>query len=434
VARRGGNAADLQLTLMDHVKELRNRGTIVALILLIGSCIAYSFNKHILDIIRAPLASGQELISLNVGGSFAVIMNISIASGFVLATPFLIYHLYAFLRPMMPEKMRQNAVVMFFSSLLLLAGGIAFAYYLALPGALNFLLNFSDGQIIMSQLSVDAYLGFFIKYLLGLALIFQTPLVLMMIHWVTPLSPRGLMKSERWVVVVSFIAAALITPTSDPINLMMVALPTIAVYQIGVIVIIFGTYRNKRLAKKLEIRTQRQEIAAVKHAISERKKLNVGPGRLVAVASTHQPQQHRPVRTTDMVARPALSPIHVPAKKPAVKPASPIAAAAPAPVKMMSADVFLPETRKKAPELTTVYRTATPAVVRPADRSAQTYRNRKTIDGFARRPATIAVALAPASKPEAAQYPMQATMPAQPVSGGHTRMSVDGMLPVMTAS
>jgi len=314
--------------------------------------------------------------------------------------------------------MRQNSVIMFFSSLSLLAAGIAFAYYLALPGALDFLLNFSNGQIIMSQLSVDAYLGFFIKYLLGLAVIFQTPLVLMMIHWVRPLTPGGLMKSERWVVVISFIAAAIITPTSDPINLMMVAIPTIAVYQIGVFVIIFGIYRAKRIAKKNALRMQRIEAAAVKKAIAERKKLNVGPSRLVAVAQTKQLVQ----QTATTVTRPALSPVPKPAA---------VHATMPAPVKMMSADIFLPETRKKAPDLTPVHRVAPAVIVPLADRTAQTYRTRKSIDGFARRSAAP-VSLAPAIQPEP-QHPMQ-DMVSRPAVSGYVRMSVDGILPAMAAS
>ena len=430
MARRGGNAASLKLTLMDHIKELRNRGTIVALILLVGSCLAYSFNSQLLDILKAPLGGGQELISLNVGGSFAVIMNISIAAGFVLATPFLIYHLYAFLRPMMPEKMRQNAAVMFFSSLTLLSGGIAFAYFMALPGALDFLLKFSDGKIIMDQLSIDAYLGFFVKYLLGLALIFQTPLVLMMIHWVTPLSPKGLMKSERWVIVVSFIAAALITPTSDPVNLMMVALPTIAVYQIGVIVIIASTYRQKRRERLTLERNRRREAAAVKRAIAERKKLNVGPSRLVAVAPTKQPMQ------TTQASR-AMQP-----KPLALQPVSkqPVVSAPQATTIKKPMDIFLPETRKKAPDLAAVYRAESVAVPRPAERTVQTYRTRKSIDGFARRPgltgqAVVQPMAVPASKLPTA-HPMQDMVPSRPMQPlqRYNRMSVDGISTVLATS
>jgi sec-independent protein translocase protein TatC len=430
VARRGGNAADRQLTLMDHVKELRNRGTIVALILLVGSCLAYSFSQQLLNVLKAPLGGGQELISLNVGGSFAVIMNISIAAGFVLATPFLIYHLYAFLRPMMPEKMRQNAAVMFFSSLLLLSGGIAFAYFLALPGALDFLLKFSDGAIIMDQLSIDAYLGFFIKYLLGLALIFQTPLVLMMVHWVTPLTPRGLMKSERWVIVISFIAAAIITPTSDPVNLLMVALPTVAVYQIGVIVIISGIYRQKRLARIALQRDRRREAAAVKRAIAERKKLNAGPSRLVAVAPTKQPIQAHSIQRPVQPKVAALQPVQQQMSTVVSRP----------PLSQKPMDIFLPETRKKAPDLAAVYRVESASMPRPAERTVQTYRTRKSIDGFARRQglgnlagqAVVQPTAVGVTKPPTTHL-MQEMVPLEP-SQRYNRLSVDGISNVLATS
>jgi sec-independent protein translocase protein TatC len=400
---------------MDHIKELRNRGTIVALILLVGACLAYSFNKQLLEILKSPLGGTQELISLNVGGSFAVIMNISIATGFVLATPFLIYHLYAFLRPMMPKKMRQNAALMFFSSLTLLAGGVAFAYYLALPGALDFLLKFSDGAIVMNQLSVDAYLGFFIKYLLGLALIFQTPLVLMMIHWVKPLTPGGLMKSERWVIVISFIAAALITPTSDPINLMMVALPTVAVYQLGVIVIIYGVLRDRRRAKKQVIRTQRQELAAARRAVVERKKLNVAPVRAVPLAS-QQLQAPLPASVKPIMQDILYEPIHQQTQQVVQKPVAQQA------MKPTIDGFFLPQPRVKAPELAMVHRVEAQAVPRPAERSAQTYRTRKSIDGFGRRPST-ALAHPPIVSVPAITQPMQQMATA----GNYPGRSVDGI-------
>lgn len=407
MARRGGNAADLQSTLMDHVKELRNRAIIVALALIVGSVLAYTNRVELFNILLAPL-EGQKLISYTPGGSLTFIMNLSIFSGFAVAMPFLIYHLYGFLQPMMPEKMRRNAIKMFFFSMFLLAGGIAFAYYLALPGAMRFLFEFSDGFIDMSQLSADSYLSFFIKYLIGLGVIFQTPLVLLIIHWVRPLTPGGLMKSQRWVIVISFIVAAVITPTQDPYNLMVVALPTIAVYQIGVGIIIYGVYRDRRLEKLARIRAQKKDLAAVRKAVAERRSLQAGHVHPIPAASLAPPRA--------AVSQPSAA-VVLPAPVARVRMVDGFAApksTAPSVAPIVVEPVV---TAPRPQEL---------SIARPADRTTQPYRTRKTIDGFARRPAVII------PQPVVAQ-PVTQTMVQSYPNGQHLRMSVDGISSVAAA-
>lgn len=422
MARRGGSTAKRQETLMDHVKELRVRGTIVALTLLVGACLGYVFIQQLFNVIEAPL-QGQELISLTVGGSLAFMLNICVFVGFAVAIPVLIYHIYGFMRPLMPEKLRRKAVGIFFFSLFLMAGGVAFAYYMALPGALDFLTTISEGNLMTDQLTADAYLGFFIKYLIGLAILFQAPLILMLIHFVKPLTPKGLLKSERWVILLSFIAAALITPTQDPINLMIVAVPTIAVYQIGVFGIIFGIMHERRVAKKTKLRTQKRELAAVKQAVTTHTK--VQQQAYVARKATLMQDVQRPVPAHRVPG--TGTPRPVAAKATAVHAApAPVQPAVHRPLPVKTID-FLPLTRKQAPVLEKPLRQEAATVPRPAERAAQTYRTRQTIDGFARRP----------SQPTAAPVQPQVNMN-HPMQSAITRQAaprpVDGISTVLAPS
>lgn len=407
MARRGGSTAERQQTLMDHIKELRVRGTIVALTLLAGALLAYVFIQQLFDIIQAPL-QGQELISLTVGGSLAFMLNICVFTGIAVAIPVLIYHIYGFLRPLMPAQLRKKAVGIFFFSLSLMAAGFAFAYYMALPGALDFLAGISGGNLMTDQLTADAYLGFFIKYLIGLAVLFQAPLILLLIHFVKPLSPKGLMKSERWVILGSFIAAAIITPTQDPINLMIVAIPTIAVYQIGVFGVIFGIMHDRRVAKKTKIRTEKRELAAVKQAVATHTQTQQ-KAYVARKTSLAQDVQRAPHRVPGL----AVSQPTVTAQ---VKAPQPVQVSRPIPAKTMD---FLPQTRKVAPVLEKVQRVESVTVPRPAERSVQTYRTRQTIDGFAHRPA---------AKP-AQQHPMEDALQRQA-----TPRPVEGISPVLMTS
>lgn len=422
MARRGVSTAERQQTLMDHIKELRVRGTIVALTLVAGVLIAYAFMDQLFAIVKAPL-DGQELISLTVGGSLAFMLNICIFAGFAVALPVLIYHIYGFFRPMMPEKLRRKAVGIFFFSLGLMSAGIAFAYFAALPGALHFLQTISEGNLMTDQLTADTYLGFFIKYLIGLSVLFQAPLLLMLIHFIKPLTPTGLLKSERWVIVISFIAAAIITPTTDPVNLMIVAVPTIAVYQIGVFGIIFGIMHERRVAKKTKLRTQKRELAAVKQAVTTHAK--VQQQAYVARKATLMQDLQRPVPAHRVPG--TGTPRPVAAKATAVhaapKPVQP-AVHRPLPVKTID---FLPQTRKQAPVLEKPLRQEAATVPRPAERAATTYRTRQTIDGFARRPSQPTAA--PVQPQSSSNHPMQSAITRQA-----TPRPVDGISNVLAPS
>lgn len=235
------------LTLMDHVRELRTRLFIVAAAFIVGSSLAYIFRDPLIHLLLSPL-KGQKLVYLNVAGGFNFIFLISIYTGFAVAVPLLIQQLYQFLQPILPKKVQRYSARIFISSFILLCAGAVFGYIFAIPGALKFLYSFADNYVV-SSLTADSYLSFVIAYTIGLGLVFQLPLVLLFIHWIKPLEPGGLLKSERWVILLAFILAAILTPTTDPINQTIIALPIILVYQIGVIAVLVSiSSANKRRA------------------------------------------------------------------------------------------------------------------------------------------------------------------------------------------
>lgn len=296
-----GTLEDTQQTLTDHLKELRNRFFAIAFVLIGGASLAYVFREPILTALLAPL-HGQELITLTPGGGFKFILNISIFTGLAVATPIAIYNLYGFMRPVMPKKVQRFAPLFLLLSLLLILGGAAFAYYLAIPGALRFLMEFSGGYVTAS-LTADSYLNFVIAYIAGLAIVFQVPLLLILIHWVHPLTPSGLMKSERWIILAAFIAAAIITPTPDPINQTLIALPVIVIYQFGVIAVLISVHRAKRQAKRRSPITSHEPRV---HAVPEITPAPVAPTNLVNTKGA-----------MDIIARPATLRVPTPRRSPA---------------------------------------------------------------------------------------------------------------------
>jgi hypothetical protein len=134
-------------------------------------------------------------------------------------------------------------------SLVLAAGGIVFAYYVSLPASLYFLTGFNLYHI-NPMLTIDSYFSFVMTYLLAGALLFQLPLVMMIINSVKPLTPKKLMKAQDKIIIGSFIVAAVISPTPDALNQILLASPMVVMYQLGIVMIWLKNRKSHKKAKR----------------------------------------------------------------------------------------------------------------------------------------------------------------------------------------
>lgn len=231
--RHDDNPERLQ-TIEGHVDELRRRALYCVVALVIGGIIGYKFQDQIIAWLVKPL--GQQLFYTSPTGGFDFLIKICLFFGFLLAVPIIIYNFIRFVGPAVPQRVSYSTVKILILSMILAFCGVAFAYYVSLPAALHFLNNFSNTQI-QSLISAQEYFNFVMIYLAGFAALFQMPLIFAFINKVTPLKPKMLMKKQRIVILVSFIIAAVLTPTPDPINQSLMAIPIIGLYQtsIGVV-------------------------------------------------------------------------------------------------------------------------------------------------------------------------------------------------------
>ena len=300
-AKKAAGASQV-ITLHDHIKELRNRFFVVAIVFVIVSAVAYNYKDALLYYLLKPL-NGEKLVYLNPAGGFSFIFQVTMYVGLAAAIPFLVYNLYKFVAPALPDNARRHSGAVLISSLFLLIAGVAFGYIFAIPGALNFLNNFGDGYIT-PNLTADSYLNFILAYTAGLGILFQLPLVLLLIHWVHPLKPGSLFKFERYMILIAFIGAAMITPTPDVMNQTVIALPIIIMYQMGVIAVCISVFRAKRRARPPKLsrasrKAQRKAEKLAKHA----KPVNrpALPEIPQAVAATEAVRPIRPVAKTQTV-------------------------------------------------------------------------------------------------------------------------------------
>lgn len=280
-SQRNLKSSRSELTFLEHLHELRSRVFWVVLSLIVASAVGFQFKDPLIDIVMAPL-NGERLVYLTPGGGFSFIFTLSIYFGALLTIPVAIYHIYRFLQPMIKEVSRRFVVTFIAFSALLATAGTLFGYFVAIPAALNFLTTFA-GDTVTPNLTADSYLGFVVAYVLGLAALFQIPLLLFLFDHIRPIPPGGLAGSQRFVIIGSTVAAAIITPTPDVMNMAIIAVPIIVVYQIGAFAVFVRRQLRRRKESVAKVRTrQEEEIRQI--GLQRRQAL------AQALAREHQPQ------------------------------------------------------------------------------------------------------------------------------------------------
>lgn len=292
--------------MFEHVRELRKRLFISAAIIAVFGALGYMFHEYLLLVLQKPL--GQTLYFTSPTGGFSFVFKTCFFFGVLVALPVIIYHICRFLGPVVSTASKKLFVSVVFWSVILAAGGVTFAYFISLPAALNFLTNFG-GPNIESLITADEYFNFAITYIVGFALLFQLPLIILFINRIKPLPPKKLMKMQRYIVIFSFIAAAILTPTPDPFNQLLMAAPAILLYQLAVVMVIMINSRITRKRRKLE-KIEAKTAAQVHTVRREPVKLSqLQPVPLLAQAAIPaRPQPRKPALVGDMVHRPVARP------------------------------------------------------------------------------------------------------------------------------
>jgi sec-independent protein translocase protein TatC len=232
---------------IEHLHELRTRLVWCALAIALGVGLGFSLHEKLLALIQKPL--GETLYYTSPTGGFNFAFKISLTFGFVLALPVIVYNLLKFLTPLIGRVKKIFILSYLIWSLILAAIGLLFAYIISLPAALEFLTHFG-GSNIQALITADEYFNFALAYLGGFALLFQIPLLMLFINRIKPLRPGPMMRAQRYIILGSVVIAAILTPTPDPFNQMIMASPIIVLYQLGIIMLVIVNYSKKKIAKK----------------------------------------------------------------------------------------------------------------------------------------------------------------------------------------
>lgn len=225
-----------EMSLIDHLKELRNRTIVVAIAVVIGVLVCFYFWETLLSFLTQPGQDAKPGLKLVVFGpteSFFLAMKIAMYGGILLASPVAVYELMMFVLPGLTPKEKRIVLPALLGTAFFLVLGMAFAYYIILPASLDFLLNFGDEEVETIP-QAKLYLDFTLRIIFWIGIAFELPMVIALLARLGLVTARRVLGFWRYAIVLVFVLAAVITPTPDPITQTFVAGPLIVLYVVGV--------------------------------------------------------------------------------------------------------------------------------------------------------------------------------------------------------
>lgn len=228
------------MAIRGHLKELRSRLIKAVSAVAVGTFIAFFFHERLLELIVKPytLSVGDAALPFfKVTDAFSAVMRMSLFGGVVLASPVVLYQLWRFVAPALSKREKRWAYP--------LSGVFAFLFvlgvlvgYIALERGLVFLLDFG-GESLQPLIGIDAYLKFATRFILAFGIAFEFPVFLFAAAAMGFLSSRTLRSNRRWAVIIILMAAAVITPSGDPMTLLMLAGPLYLLFELSILSIRF---------------------------------------------------------------------------------------------------------------------------------------------------------------------------------------------------
>jgi len=224
---------DGSMTLIAHLTELRSRIIKSLAAIVIGSCIAYFFIDDIMHYLTLPVG---KLYYMQPSEAFFTYLKVAIAAGFLIALPVVFYQIWRFFLPALTAKERMVLGLLVPTSVVLFFAGIAFSFFLVLPAAVEFFMGFGNDEL-QSLFSVNKYFDFVIWFVLPFGVTFELPLIITILGKMGIITSAFLKKHMRLVIFLSFVLAAIITPTPDVFTQTMIAVPMMLLYIVGYLIV-----------------------------------------------------------------------------------------------------------------------------------------------------------------------------------------------------
>lgn len=241
----------LRMGFFEHLDELRKRLVRSVIMLVIGTVFGFFVAGAAFDVLRAPycqlveLPEDCQLVVLGPTESVVAYFRVSLLIGAIVAIPMITYQVLMFVTPGLTRKERRYVLGALPAVVLLFFVGAAFAWVVLMPPALGFLEGFQP-TLFEPEWTADLYLGFITALIFWMGVAFETPLVFFLLSLLGVVGPRVLISNWRIAVIGSAVAAALITPTIDPVNMLLVMGPLLALYVLSILLVAIGRRLTRR--------------------------------------------------------------------------------------------------------------------------------------------------------------------------------------------
>ena len=243
-----------------HLEELRTRIIRIAIAAAIGFGVCWYFKEWLFQIITRPLHQvlppNSFMIYTSLPEAFFNYMKISFYASLFLTSPYILYQLWRFVSPGLYKTEKKYMIPFVISSTILFICGVLFGYYLALPPAFSFFVEFSS-DFLKPMFSLREYLSLSLKLLLAFGISFELPVVIFFLAKIGVVSSKMLSRNRRYAILIIFIAAAILTPSPDAITQIVMAVPLMGLYEIGIIV---AKLAEKKRPKANDLRDDPKEI------------------------------------------------------------------------------------------------------------------------------------------------------------------------------
>jgi sec-independent protein translocase protein TatC len=236
-----------EATLAEHLEELRGRLFVMLGAILAGTIVAYVFHGHVLSWLNRPLPAGHHrLLTTGVAEPFTVTLTVCVYAGFVLALPFVLWQLWSFLAPAFDPASERKVLGLALFAVALGTAGVVFGYWVLLPRAVHFLVHYDHKHFIVLP-RASSYYNFVATVLVGIVLVFQTPLVVLGLVYLGVMTSRGLRRQRRLGYLITA-AVALALPGPDPVTTFLELLPMWALFEGSIWLAVLVERRQARAA------------------------------------------------------------------------------------------------------------------------------------------------------------------------------------------
>jgi len=241
-----------EMGFFDHLEELRGRIIRALIGFAVASALAGWFYRDIIEIILLGPARDAQMPLINTVpmGQLLLAIQVSLLSGLIIAIPWIIWQFWQFVRPGLYQREQRYVGLIAFSTIGCFLAGVAFAYFVMIPASLGFISGFEFSGI-KNQIAITEYFSFVLGFIIALGVVFEMPVIAWALTRLGIVTPKFFRTYRRHAVVVILIAAAIITPTPDPFNQLLLAIPLYALFEVSILVS-QGAARQRRRMMEAE--------------------------------------------------------------------------------------------------------------------------------------------------------------------------------------